>query len=364
MKPTDTSTSGQEKSLTPDQANLVRYLVYLHYSLGSSFIGMKVKTLGLDKVDKYTTVDEYFAYADKYFKDFLEALEAKNEKQLKDLLDTLENETKESFKDFSTITDDEKAEILAQRIMCRSMIDKIRELLKPENFDLAKQTLQKLETDGEMVACMNLEAEHNIIIMNYYEHGKLRSKLSSDIKEEINQILQSPQALIEGQEGGIKNQVFEKYEKGLPTPASTEAIIDPEELAEASLGEQKMIRHNLGSALYDLEEAAAELNDVLAEQKKLDEKSISDLDQSDFDQHENLYQQAINCKGKIIDAAHTINKVNEVVTSRDLKSSKLIADLQELASDAAALEEASEDPKRANDLSMLANKVGLGKQPD
>lgn len=49
MKPTETPTSDQEKSLTPDQADLVRYLVYLRYSLGSSFIGMKVATLGIDE---------------------------------------------------------------------------------------------------------------------------------------------------------------------------------------------------------------------------------------------------------------------------------------------------------------------------
>lgn len=355
MKPTET--------LTSDQADLVRYLVYLHYSLGSSFIGMKVKTLGLDEfgvsvdVDKHTAVEKYFAYADKYFEDFLEA---ENEEKLKSLLDTLRNEeTTKSFKEFSEITDDEKAEILAQRIMCRSMIDKIRELLKPENFDLAKQTLQKLKTDGEMVACMDLEAEHNIIIMNYYQHGQLRSKLSRDIKAEVIPLLESSGGLTAEQEKGIEQEVFDKYKEGLNTPALAGGIIDRKELAKASLGEQTMIEHQLGEALVDLEEAAANLPNIYREQEDLGEKTYSN-----FEQHENLDQQAINCRGQIITAAHTLEKVSEVVTSRDLKSSKLIADLQKLASGAAELVVASEDPKRANDLSMLANKVGLVKRPD
>ena len=357
MKPTET--------LTPDQADLVRYLVYLHYSLGSSFIGLKVKTLGLDEfgesvdVDKDTTVDKYFAYADKYFKDFLEA---ENKEQLNSLLETLKNETKESFKDFSTITDDEKAEILAQRIMCRSMIDKIKTLLKPENFDLAKQTLQNLETDGEMVACMNLEAEHNIIIMNYYEHGKLSSKLSSEIKEEVNQILH-PESQTEEEEENIEQKIFKKYEESLPTPASTEAIIGPIELEEASLGEQNMIRHNLGSALYDLEEAAENLPYIYGKQENLGEKTSSN-----FEQHENLDQQAINCIGTIITAVHTIKKVKEVVKSksRDHKSAKLTARLEGLASGVATLEEVSEDRKKAKNLGSILNKLvtSPGTKPD
>jgi hypothetical protein len=360
MKPTETSTS----SLTPKQADLVRYLVYLRYSLEFRFIGMKVATLGKDQygpnfANKKTEVDDYRKYAYQYFEDFLAA---ENKDALDSLLHKLrKEETTESFKDFSTIDDDEKAQILAQRIMCRSMIDKITSLL-PGNFDLAKETLQNLEENGPLEACMNLQAAHNIIIMNYEEHEKLSNTLSSDIKAEVIPLLKSSAGLTAEQEEDIEQEVFDKYKEGLNTAALAGGIID---LQEAHEGERTMLAHELGHAFNSLEKATTTLTEVYAQQQELhDQQAPDESSYTNFEERRELDGQAEDCKMEIQSAVHTIETVNKVVGNRQPKSPKLTDPLKVLVEGAKALEGASKNREKGPNLKeMFAQVVSNHNQP-
>ena len=372
MKPTETSTS----SLTPEQADLVRYLVYLRYSLEFRFIGMKVATLGEDDeygmknyANKNTTVADYRKYADKYFKDFLKA---ESEDQLDSLLHKLrKEETTKSFKDFSTITDDEKAEILAQRIMCRSMTDKITSLL-PGNFDLAKETLQNLEENGPLEACMNLQAAHNIIIMNYEEHEQLSNTLSSDIKAEVIPLLKSSAGLTAEQEEDIEQEVFDKYKEGLNTAALTGGIIDQSLLQEAPPGEQTMLKHELGHALNSLEEATTKLTQVYEQKQALHKQQAHDEPSyTNLEELRKLDGQAEDCQMEILSTVHTINTVREVVGKSQPRTSELTESLkaltegaEALAEGAKALEGASKNREKGPNLKeMFAQVVSNHNQP-